>query len=220
MSIFVTTAVSLVVLAIIIIVVGALLYRKATREVSLVRTGLGGQKVVIAGGAVALPYFHDITEVNMQSLRLEVNRTGEQSLITKDRLRIDIGASFSVAVSADEAAVATAAQTLGDRTFNADKLKGVVEGKLVDALRAVAAQMTLDELHEGRAQFVQDVRDLITADLAENGLALQSVSLTSLDQTPFADLDENNAFNAGGMRKLAAIVADSRTERAQIDAKT
>ena len=41
MSIFVTTAVSLVVLAIIIIVVVALLYLIATRDVSVVRIGLG-----------------------------------------------------------------------------------------------------------------------------------------------------------------------------------
>jgi flotillin len=193
----------------------ARLYRKATREVSLIRTGLGGQKVVMAGGAIALPYFHEVTEVNMRTLRLEVKRSGEDSLITKDRLRVDIGASFGVAVEGTEDAIAKAAQTLGDRTFNAEKLREVIEGKMVDALRAVAAQMTLDELHEGRAQFVREVRALIADDMAENGLRLQSVSLTALDQTPFAALDENNAFNAVGMRKLAEVIAKSKKERAR-----
>ena len=220
MSTLLTTVVILVVILIILIVVAALLFRRATREVSLIRTGLGGQSVIMAGGAITLPYFHEVTEVNMRTLRLEVKRSGEDSLITKDRLRVDIGASFAVAVEADEDAIAKAAQTLGDRTFNADKLREIVEGKLVDALRAVAAQMTLDELHEGRSQFVSDVRGLIADDLAENGLRLQSVSLTSLDQTPFAALDENNAFNAVGMRKLAEVIAKSKKERAQIDADT
>ena len=208
----------LLVLAIIVIVVLARLYRKATREVSLIRTGVGGQKVIMAGGALALPYFHEVSEVNMRTLRLEINRTGEQSLITKDRLRVDIGASFSVAVEGSEEGVARAAQTLGDRTFQAEKIREIVGGKLVDALSAVAAQMTMDELHEGRAGYVREVRNLVAEDLAEIGLRLQSVSLTALDQTPFKDLDENNAFNAVGMRRLAEVISTARKERAQIDA--
>ncbi len=220
MSGFLTTLIILVIAAVVVIVVLARLYRKATREVSLIRTGLGGQRVIMAGGAIALPYFHEVTEVNMRTLKLEVKRSGEESLITKDRLRVDIGASFGVAVEATEDAIAKAAQTLGDRTFSADKLREVIEGKMVDALRAVAAQMTLDELHEGRADFVRDVRSLIADDMGENGLRLQSVSLTALDQTPFSSLDENNAFNAVGMRRLAEVIATSKKERAQIDADT
>jgi flotillin len=45
------------------------------------------------------------------------------------------------------------------------------------------------------------------------------VSLTALDQTPFEALDENNAFNAVGMRKLAEVIATSKKERAEIDAR-
>jgi flotillin len=97
----------------------------------------------------------------------------------------------------------------------------VIEGKLVDALRAVAAQMTLDELHENRAQFVQrGANALSPTTWPKNGLRLESVSLTALDQTPFAALDENNAFNAVGMRKLAEVIATSKKERAEIDADT
>lgn len=218
MSGFWITLFLLLLVAAIVIAVLAALYKKSTREVSLIRTGLGGERVILAAGAIALPYFHEVTEVNMRTLRLEVVRTGNASLITQDKLRIDIGASFSVAVRASEESISRAAQTLGDRTFNPEKLKEVVEGKLIDALRAVAAQMTMDQIHEGRATFVADVRTLIADDLAENGLHLQSVSLTSLDQTPFSALDENNAFNAVGMRKLAEVIATSKKERAEIDA--
>ena len=82
MSGLVTTLIVLVIVAIVVIVVLARLYRKATREVSLIRTGLGGQRIIMAGGAIALPYFHEVTEVNMRTLRLEVSRSGEGSLIT------------------------------------------------------------------------------------------------------------------------------------------
>lgn len=51
-----------------------------------------------------------------------------------------------------------AAQTLGQRTMQPEMLKDLVEGKFVDALRSVAAGMTMNELHEQRADFVQKVQ--------------------------------------------------------------
>jgi flotillin len=155
----------------------------------------------------------------MKTLRLEVSRANEQSLITKDRMRVDVGVEFYVSVNATEDGISRAAQTLGDRTFHVDQLREMIEGKPVDGLRAVAAQMSMDELHENRASFVQEVQNAISENLLKNGLELEAVSLTALDQTPFESLDENNAFNAVGMQKLAAVIATSRKERAEITAE-
>ena len=217
MSAFLWFLLIVVVLAIVIVVL-ARFYERATREVSLVKTGVGGRRIVMDGGVIAVPYFHQISRVNMQSLRLEVKRGGESSLITKDRLRVDVGAEFYVSVIATEDGIARAAQTLGNRTFDAGKLRELIEGKLVDALRAVAARFTMDELHENRGRFVSEVRESLLESLARNGLELDTVSLTALDQTAFKALDENNAFNAVGMRKLAEVIAKSKKERAEIDA--
>ncbi|MEM9430312.1 MAG: flotillin domain-containing protein [Pseudomonadota bacterium] len=197
----------------------ARLYRRATREVSLVKTGAGGRQVIMDGGAIVIPLLHEVRPVNMKTLRLEVSRTGEGSLITRDRMRVDVGVEFYVSVNATEDGIARAAQTLGDRTFHVDQLRELIEGKLIDGLRAVAAQMSMDALHENRSGFVQEVQNTVSEDLLKNGLELESVSLTALDQTPFESLDENNAFNAVGMRQLAEVIADSKKKRALIDAE-
>ncbi len=197
----------------------ARLYKRATREVSLVRTGSGGQRVIMDGGALVVPLLHEIAPVNMKTLRLEVKREGDASLITKDRMRVDVGAEFYVRVEPTEEGVARSAQTLGDKTFKVEALREMIEGKLIDGLRAVAAQMTMDDLHENRSGFVQQVQQAVGEDLTKNGLELESVSLTSLDQTPFAKLDENNAFNAVGMRQLAEVIAHSKKRRAEIEAE-
>ena len=194
------------------------LYRRATREVSLVKTGAGGKKVIMDGGTIVVPLLHEISPVNMKTLRLEVTRNGDGALITRDRMRVDVGVEFYVSVNATDDGISRAAQTLGDRTFFVDQLRELIEGKLVDGLRAVAARMSMDELHENRAEFVQEVQNTVSEDLLKNGLELESVSLTALDQTPFEALDENNAFNAVGMRKLAEVIATSKKERAEIDA--
>jgi len=218
------TTLGWIILALIVIaalvVLAAWFYRREGNEIALVRTGIGGRKVVIDGGILALPFFHEISRVNMQTIRMEVTRSGEHSLITKDRMRIDVGAEFYVSVTPEPASVVRAAQTLGKRTFQPEQLKSLFDGMMVDALRAVAAQLTMDELHENRAEFVKEVRSVLTEVLAKYGLQLDSVSLTALDQTPFHALDENNAFNAVGMRKLAEVIAKSKKERAEIEGES
>ena len=68
----------------------------------------------------------------------------------------------------------------------------------------------MDGLHENRADFDAEVQNAVSEDLLKNGLSLESVSLTALDQTPFEALNENNAFNAVGMHKLAEVIATSK----------
>ena len=75
----------------------------------------------------------------MKTLRLEVRHTGDGALITKDRMRVDVGVEFYVSENATEEGIARAAQTLGDRTFFVDQLREMIDGKLVDGLRSVAA---------------------------------------------------------------------------------
>ena len=210
----------LIVIAAALIALAAWFYERATNEVALVKTGIGGRRVIIDGGTLALPYFHEITRVNMQTIRMTVSRTGEAALITKDRLRVDVGADFYVSVTPQAETITRAAQTLGKRLFQPDQLRGLIDGMMIDALRSVAARMTMDELHENRAQFVREVREGLAEAMANYGLQLDSVSLTGLDQTPFSALDENNAFNAVGMRKLAEVIAKSKKERAEIESES
>ena len=148
------------------------LYKRASKQIGFVRTGFGGEKVVMNGGALVLPVLHETMPVNMNTVRLAVERKNSDALITLDRLRIDVKAEFYVRVRPDSAAIAMAAQTLGARTMQPEALKDLVEGKFVDALRSVAAGMTMNQLHEQRADFVQKVQQVSSSDLAMNGLEL------------------------------------------------
>ena len=177
----------------------AKLYTRASKERSFVRTGMGGQKVIMNGGALVLPVLHEIIPVNMNTLRLAVSRKEQAALITKDRMRVDVLAEFYLRVKPDTEAIANAAQTLGVRTLDPDSLKEMIEGKFVDALRSVAAEMEMAELHEQRSQFVQKVQQVVSEDLLKNGLELESVSLTGLDQTHREFFSQDNVFDAEGL---------------------
>jgi uncharacterized membrane protein YqiK len=198
----------------------ARLYRRATKEISFVRTGFGGQKVILNGGALVFPVLHDTIPVNMNTLRLEVQRANQQALITRDRMRVDVMAEFYVRVKPTQDAIANAAQTLGQKTMNPNELKALVEGKFVDALRAVAAEMAMEELHEQRVDFVQKVQQVVSEDLLKNGLELESVSLTGLDQTGKEFFNPDNAFDAEGLTKLTEAIEDRRKKRNDIEQDT
>lgn len=201
-------------------VIFARLYKRSTKETAFVRTGLGGQKVIMDGGAIVLPVFHERVLVNMNTLKLEVMRRERESLITKDRMRVDVTAAFFVRVQQTAEAVSTAAQTLGSRTLDPDALKTLVEDKFVDALRATAATMTIQELQDKRRDFVQAVQNAVAEDLEKNGLELESVSLTSLDQTDKQFFNPNNAFDAEGLTRLTEQTEARRKQRNDVEQET
>jgi uncharacterized membrane protein YqiK len=196
------------------------LYRRSSKGTSFVRTGLGGQKVVMNGGAFVLPIVHQVTEVGMNTLRLEVRRGRENALITKNRMRVDVVAEFYVRVKPTHDEIGMAAQTLGGRTMQPDALKELVEGKFVDALRSVAAEMTMEEMHEKRGEYVKRVRAAVAEDLLQNGLELESVSLTGLDQTNMEFFNPSNAFDAEGLTRLTEEIERRKKIRNDIEQDT
>ncbi len=193
-------------------IVFARLYKRATKEIAFVRTGLGGEKVIKDGGAIVLPVVHETIPVNMNTLRIEVEKTQKDALITKDRMRVDVKADFYLRVAPNASGISMAAQTLGTRTTRAEEVKKLMESKFVDVLRAVAAEMSMTEMHEQRADFVQKVQQSVANDLEKNGLELESVSLTGFDQTDLEFFNENNAFDAEGRARLAKIIEQKRKE--------
>jgi uncharacterized membrane protein YqiK len=196
------------------------LYLRSSKERAFVRTGLGGQKVVVDGGAFVLPIVHDVIPVNMNTLRLEVSRGRDKALITKDRMRVDVIAEFYVRVAARPEAVAAAAQTLGLRTMEPEQLKELVEGKFIDALRTAAAEMTMEELHEKRGSYVKRVREAVAEDLTKNGLELESASLTQLDQTGMEYFNPSNAFDAEGLTRLTEQIEHRKKQRNDVEQDT
>lgn len=210
-------ALAVVFILLVIGVIFARLYRRASAEQAFVRTGLGGQKVVMSGGAIVMPIFHEIIPINMNTLKLEVSRSTVDSLITKDRMRVDVVVAFFVRVKPSIEGIATAAQTLGQRTLSPEDLRVLIEDKFVDALRATASQMTMHELQDTRENFVQGVQNTVAEDLSKNGLELESVSLTNFNQTEKVHFNPNNAFDAEGLTKLTQETERRRRERNEVE---
>jgi uncharacterized membrane protein YqiK len=195
-------------------------YRRSTKAAAFVRTGLGGQKVVIDGAAFVFPILHDITQVNLNTVRLSVVRDKENALISKDRMRVDVAVDFYIRVRKDSESVTVAAQTLGHKTAKPEELREMMEGKFVDALRGTAAGMTLEMLHEKRSEFVLSVGRSVAESLNKNGFELESASLINLDQTDMEFFNPSNAFDAEGLTRLTDEIEQRKKKRNDIEQDT
>ncbi|MEM7171433.1 MAG: flotillin domain-containing protein [Pseudomonadota bacterium] len=193
------------------------LYHRSTKEVAFVRTGLGGETVVINGGALVLPIVHEVTAVNLNVVRIPVARTREDAVITLDRMRVDIDAEFYVRVIQEKSAVSAAASTLGRRTTDPVQLADLLSSKFVSALRAVAAEMNLDEMLERHGDYVARVEERAGETLKQNGLELETVAITDLDQTNLEYFNPANRFDAEGLTKLIETIEDRRKLRNDIE---
>jgi uncharacterized membrane protein YqiK len=223
------------------------LYLRSSKERAFVRTGLGGEKVVLGGGAFVLPIVHDVISVNMNTLRLEVSRGSDNALITKDRLRVDVVAEFYVRVQATKESVAAAAQTLGLRTLEPEKLKELIEGKFVDALRTVAATMSMEdqtqmeffnpnnafdaegltrltEQIEQRKKERNDIEQDTLLAIRNKNLQVEKQQLDIDRESEFARIDQNRQVEGARVRQRAELaqeraLQDQESETSQITAK-
>src|SRR5687768_15252620 len=193
------------------------LYRKASANMAYVKTGMGGAAVIMDGGRLILPVIHQIIPVSLETMRLNVERRGTHALITKDNLRVDLSAEFYIKVQANDDDILQAARSLGGRNVQSDAVSELVQEKLVSALRTVAATKELVELHSKRDEFATAVQQIVIHDLAHNGLTLESVTISALDQTDPTQLQERNVFDAQGLRKIAEITQKARVERNVIE---
>src|SRR5438309_2193182 len=173
-----------------IIAVFTRFYRKSSANMAFVRTGGRGPQVILDNGAIVIPVLHHITPVSLETMRLNVERRGPHALITKDNLRVDLSAEFYIKVQPDSDSILQAARSLGGRNIQPEAVSDLVQEKLVSALRTVAATKDLVELHSKRDEFASSVQQIVVHDLAHNGLTLESVTISSLDQTDPSQLQE------------------------------
>lgn len=213
LNLYISLSVGILVLMLLGFALFSAFYKRAQKDTSYVRTGFGGEKIIMGGGAFVLPVLHDVLPINMQTMRIEITREMDQALVTKDPLRVDVTAEFFLRVAPDENAISTAARALGRRTLDENQVKIVFEAPCVAALRSVAAGMELDELHQKRADFEHNVEEAVNAEFRKNGLELVSVSLTRLDQTDKSYFDANNSFDSRGLTILEQIVSENEKRR-------
>jgi len=193
------------------------LYVKTSANKAFVRTGMSGAKPILDGGAMVVPIVHNVIPISLETMKLDVERYAEHALITKDNLRVDVRGEFYIKVDANREDILAAARSLGERGTHPQQVSDLVFEKLVSALRSVAATMDLVEIHSRREEFAKAVFESVREDLKHNGLTLESVTVSRLDQTDPKSLSDANIFDAQGKKKITEITQAALTERTRLE---
>jgi uncharacterized membrane protein YqiK len=206
--------ISLIVIAIVVVaifyIISIWIYKRSPSNMGFIRTGFLGTKVCLGKGAIVLPVFHEITWVSLETIKFAVSRAREQAVLTADNIRIDVNSEFYAHVGHTEEAVLTASRTLGEKTFDAEKVRNLLEAKVVGALRSFAATKTLQQLHQNRDGFAREIKDNVTESFAANGLMLEEVTIVSLEQSTKEYFRADNVFDAEGLKVITEITSEAR----------
>ena len=192
-------------------------YRIPKADIALVRTGGAKEKIRITGGLWVNTIIHEIKEISLNTMRIEVIREGPEALITYDFNRGDVEVVFYLKVEPEENDILRAAQALGDKSMTPETVRELIEPKLEGALRSVAAESDIQDLLQKRQEFADKVQSTCGEDLEiQNGLTLETVSIIRVDQTPVETLDAENRFDAVGIRAITEITAEQEREKERI----
>jgi len=205
------TLVILFIIAIAIIwIVSVWVYKRAPANRGFIRTGLGGTKVCLGKGALVLPVFHEVTWISLETIKLIVSRARDQAILTSDKIRVDIIAELYTHVGHTPEDLLTASRSLGEKTFDPDSVRDLLEAKIVSALRSYAATKTLSELHENRDSFAMAIKSQVLESFKTNGLILQEVTIVTLEQTGKEYFKSDNIFDAEGLKIITEITSEAK----------
>ncbi|MGD1932758.1 MAG: flotillin family protein [Leptolyngbyaceae cyanobacterium] len=177
------------------------------------------KKVILNGGCVVLPGFHELTRVPLRELSIDVERTGKLAVRTQDYLRADMRVTFYVCINASEDDVLTAAARLSrDGQITPEDIKNALEKRADDGIRAAAKTKTLAETDSDKLGFAQEVLNLIEPDLKKVGLTLNNLAISEIEESD--TYDTNNFFDAQGVRLRTETIQRSIQQKREVELTT
>ena len=189
---------------------------------AFVRTGgvfVKKKMVVLNGGCIVLPGFHELTRVPLREISIDVERTGNLAVRTQDYLRADMRVTFYVCINASEQDVLTAAARLSQNgKITPVDMKNAIEKRADDAIRAAAKNKRLAEIDSDKLGFAQEVLNLMQQDLGKVGLTLNNIAISEIQESD--TYDENNFFDAQGVRLRTETIQRSIQQKREVELTT
>jgi len=159
-------------------------YRQVKPENALVRLGGSGLKIAMDDGMWYNTITHNIMEISLSEIPIEIKCQGADALITYDFLSVDIECVFLLRVQAEQEGLLQAARAFARKPMNAETLQEMFEAKFDDALRTVAAQTEIADVLQKREEFAWAVQEIASENLLQRyGLIIENIIISSLRRT-------------------------------------
>ena len=190
-------------------VIAGKFYVKVGPDEAIVKTGMGGLKVVIDGGALIWPVIHRYEKMDLTLKSFEIAREGSEGLICKDNIRADIKTAFFIRVDKTADEIKEVAQSIGcKRASQIETMRELFDAKFSEALKTVGKQFEFVELYDKRDKFKNEILKVIGTDL--NGYRLDDCAIDYLEQTRLELLNPNNILDAEGIKKITELTSQEK----------
>ena len=197
-------------------------YVIAPNNEALVRTGGVFKKsktVILNGGCIVIPGFHEITRVPLREISIDVVRAANLAVRTQDYLRANMRVTFYICVAQEEKDILEAAARLSkEGAISENDIKDAIEKRADDAIRAAAKKKKIAEIDSDKLGFADAVLNMIQNDLKKVGLTLNNIAISEIEESD--TYDENNFFDAQGVRLRTETIQKSIQQKREVELET
>lgn len=189
-------------------------YKKCPSDKLLVIYGRTGKnangeastaKVVHGGGAWIWPIIQDFQWLSLKPISIDIDL---KNALSKQNIRIDVPATFTIAVSTDPTVMINAAERL--LGMQNQEISALAKDVILGQLRLVIATMDIEEINSDRDKFLEAIQHNLEGELDKIGLRLMNVNLTDIQ-------DESGYIAALGKEAASKAINDAKVSVAKTD---
>src|SRR6478609_3139370 len=187
----------------------ARLYRKAGPHEALIVYGLGGTRIVKAGGRIVFPLVEQCRILSLELMSFDV--APQQDLYTKQGVAVTVEAVAQIKVKSDPESIRTASEQFLTKTDQ--EREGLIRLVMEGHLRGIIGQLTVEEIVKQPEMVSDRMRSTCAEDMNKMGLEVISFTIKEVR-------DKNEYITNMGKPDVARIKRDADVATAEADRDT
>ncbi len=160
-------------------------------------------KCLHGGGAFVVPLVQDYSYLSLEPIVIDIPLEGALSL---NNIRVNVPATFTVAISVDPVLMNNAAERLLNMPVQV--VREQAQDIILGQLRLVIATLTIEEINKDREKFMNLINENVGQEINKLGLYLINVNIRDIT-------DSSGYIEAIGKRAAAEAIQRAKVEVAQ-----
>lgn len=160
-------------------------------------------KCIHGGAAFIMPIVQDYEYLDLTPMSLSVDL---KSALSRQNIRIDVPARFTVGISTEPGTMQNAAERL--LGLKPQEIQELAKDIIFGQMRLIIATMQIEEINTDRDKFLEAVSACVESELRKIGLRLINVNVTDIS-------DESGYIEALGKEAAAKAINEARIQVAE-----
>lgn len=162
-------------------------------------------KCIHGGASFVLPVIQAYDYLDLTPIQIDINL---KNALSKQNIRVDAPAVFTVGISTEDGIMQNAAERL--LGLGRDGIEDLAKDIIFGQLRLVLATMNIEEINTDRDRFLHEVQENVEAELQKIGLRLINVNVTDIN-------DESGYIESLGKEASSKAINDAKKTVAERD---